>query len=55
MFLLEPRCHALLPVDIAAFLAIVLFVIIALDRPLCGDMGIPADSYQRIYDHHMRP
>jgi len=32
----------------------VLFVIFALDRPLCGDMAISADSYQLVYDHHMK-
>ena len=30
------------------------FVIIALDRPLCGDMGIKAGSYQLVYDHYMK-
>jgi hypothetical protein len=29
-------------------------VIFALDRPLTGDMGIGPDSYQLIYDHHMK-
>jgi len=41
-------------VGLAGFLAMVLFVIIALDRPFQGDMGITAESYQLVYDHHMR-
>lgn len=38
---------------LASFVAMVLFVIVSLDRPFIGDMGITADSYQLIYDHHM--
>jgi hypothetical protein len=30
------------------------FVIVALDRPFSGAMGVPPDSYQLIYEHHMR-
>lgn len=41
-------------VGLAGFLAMVLFVIFALDRPFVGDMGITAESYQLVYDHHMR-
>jgi hypothetical protein len=40
---------------LAGFLAMVLFVIIALDRPFVGETGITAESYQLVYDHHMRP
>jgi len=48
------RFEALLIIGVAGFLAMVLFMIIALDRPLCGDMAIGPDSYQLIYDHHMK-
>lgn len=48
------RYHGLLLVCLAGFIAMVLFVIIALDRPFVGDLGITADSYQLIYDHHMK-
>jgi hypothetical protein len=34
--------------------AMVLFVIITLDRPFQGEMAIPADSYQLIYDQLMK-
>jgi hypothetical protein len=50
----NPRFHAVLLVGLASFLAMVLFVIIALDRPLSGAAGITADSYQLIYDHQMK-
>lgn len=47
--------QAALLVGVAGFLAMVLFVIIALDRPFIGELGITADSYVLVYDHHMRP
>ena len=39
---------------VAAFLAMELFVIIALDHPFSGDTGITAGSYQLVYEHHMK-
>jgi len=48
------RFQYLLLVLLAGFIAMVLFVIVALDRPFSGDLGITADSYQLIYDHHMK-
>jgi hypothetical protein len=50
----NPRFQAILLLGLAGFLAMVLFVIIALDRPFRGDLGISAESYQLIYDHHMK-
>lgn len=50
----NPRFQALLLLGVSGFLAMVLFVIVALDRPFVGEMGITADSYQLIYDHHMK-
>ena len=44
----------ILLVSLAGFMAMVLFVIISLDRPFMGDTGITAESYQLIYDHHMK-
>jgi hypothetical protein len=49
------RFQALLLLAVAGFLAMVLFVIVALDRPFVGEMGITAESYQLVYDHHMAP
>lgn len=48
------RFQAILLLGLSGFLAMVLFVIIALDRPFRGAMAITADSYQLIYDHHMK-
>lgn len=49
------RYQPILLVGLAGFLAMVLFIIITLDRPMCGDMGITSDSDQLIYEHHMKP
>ena len=49
------RFHVILLIGLTSLLVMVLFVIFALDRPLCGDMAISAESYQLIYDHHMKP
>jgi hypothetical protein len=46
--------QTLLLIGVAGFVAMVLFVIIALDRPFVGTMGITADPYQLIFDHHMK-
>ena len=46
--------QALMLVGVAGSLAMVLLVIIALDRPFAGRTGITAESYQLIYDHHMK-
>ena len=46
--------QAILVAGLAGFVAMVLFVIITLDRPFQGEMAIPADSYQLIYDQLMK-
>ena len=50
----DARFHAILVVGLAGFVAMVLFVIVSLDRPFQGAMAIPADSYQLIYDQLMK-
>jgi Protein of unknown function (DUF4239) len=45
------RFQAVLLLGLSGFLAMVLFVIIALDSPFSGDTGISADSYQLVIDH----
>jgi len=50
----DARFHAILMVGLAGFMAMVLFVIVSLDRPLRGAMAIPADSYQLVYDQLMK-
>lgn len=43
-----------LVVCLAGFLSMILFVIIALDRPFQGDMAVGPDSYQSVYDMLMK-
>jgi hypothetical protein len=50
----EPHFQAVLVAGLAGFVAMVLFVIISLDRPLQGVMAIPPDSYQLVYDQLMK-
>lgn len=49
----DVRLHGILVTLLATFVACVIFVTIAMDHPFRGDLGIPADSYQLIYDHLM--
>ena len=46
--------QAILVSGIAGFLAMVLFVIISLDRPFQGAMAISPDSYERVRDQLMK-
>jgi hypothetical protein len=47
------RLHATLVTLLATFIASVIFVVLAMDHPFRGDLGISAESYQLIYDHLM--
>jgi hypothetical protein len=35
-------------------MGLVIFMIVALDRPFRGDLGLPPDPYQLIYDQLMK-
>ncbi len=50
----DQRLHLILVVLLATFIAIVIFVVLAFDRPFRGDMGIGSEPYQLIYDQLMR-
>jgi len=50
----EPQFQAVLVAGLAGFVAMVLFVIVSLDRPFQGAMAISADSYQLVYDQLMK-
>jgi Protein of unknown function (DUF4239) len=50
----DARLQAILMAGLSGFVAMVLFVIISLDRPFHGAMAIPADSYQLIHDQLMK-
>jgi hypothetical protein len=50
----DGQFQAILVLGLSGFVAMVLFVIISLDRPFYGGMAIPPDSYQLIYDQLMK-
>ena len=50
----DARFKTILMVGLAGFVAMVLFVIVSLDRPFQGPMAVGADSYQLIHDQLMQ-
>jgi hypothetical protein len=40
---------------LSVFIGLIIFMILALDRPFRGDLGISADPYRLIYDQLMKP
>jgi hypothetical protein len=51
----DVRLHGILVTLLAAFMGLVIFMILALDQPFRGDLGINPQSYQLVYDHLMKP
>lgn len=51
----DARLHATLVTLLATFIALVIFMILSLDRPFRGDLGLPPTPYQLIYDQLMKP
>jgi hypothetical protein len=51
----DVRLHGILVTLLAAFMGLVIFMILALDQPFRGDIGIGSQSYQLVYDHLMKP
>lgn len=49
----DARLHAVLVAMLATFIASVIFVVIALDHPFRGDLGIRTEAYELIYDQLM--
>jgi hypothetical protein len=50
----DVHLHAILVTLLAAFMGLVIFMILALDRPFRGDLGIGPEPYQLIYDQLMK-
>ena len=50
----DSRLHTILVVLLATFMALVIFVVLAFDRPFRGDLGITTESYRIIYDQLMK-
>jgi len=51
----DARLHGILVTLLAGFMGLVIFMILALDQPFRGDLGIGPQAYQLIYDHLMKP
>ena len=49
----DARLHMSLVVLLATFIALVIFVVLAFDRPFRGDMGISSEPYQLVYEQLM--
>jgi len=50
----DPRLQGIQVLLLATFIGLVIFMIVALDRPFRGDLGIRSDPYQLIYDQLMK-
>jgi len=50
----DARLHFIQVMLLATFIGLVIFMIIALDRPFRGDLALRPDPYQLIYDHLMK-
>jgi hypothetical protein len=50
----DVRLHAILVTLLATFIASVIFIMLAMDQPFRGDLGITAEAYELIYNHLMK-
>jgi hypothetical protein len=50
----DVRLHIIEVLLLAVFIGLVIFMILALDRPFRGDLGIRPDPYQLVYDQLMK-
>lgn len=51
----DARLHIVEVLLLAVFIGLIIFMILSLDRPFRGDLGIRADPFQLIYDQLMKP
>lgn len=51
----DARLHMTLVILLTAFFAMVIFVVLAFDRPFRGDMGVESEPYQLVYEQLMKP
>jgi hypothetical protein len=50
----DVRLQGILVLLLAVFIGLIIFMILALDRPFRGDLGLRPDPYQLIYDQLMK-
>ncbi len=51
----DARLQAILVILLAVFMGLIIFMILALDQPFRGDLGISSQPYQLIYNQLMKP
>jgi hypothetical protein len=51
----DARLHAIEVGLLSLFVGLVIFMIVALDRPFRGDLGVNAEPYQLLHDQLMKP
>jgi hypothetical protein len=49
----DARLHVVEVLLLAVFIGLVIFMVLSLDRPFRGDLGISAEPYQLVYDQLM--
>ena len=49
------RLHGIMVILLATFIALIIFMIFALDRPFHGELGLSPEPYQLVYDQLMKP
>jgi hypothetical protein len=50
----DVRLHGILASLLAIFMGLAIFLIMSLDRPFRGDLGIKPKAYELVYDHLMK-
>ena len=50
----DARLHGMEVLLLAVFIGLIIFMILSLDRPFRGDLGVGAEPYQLIYDQLMK-
>ncbi len=51
----DARLHTIQVLFLALFIGLVIFMILALDRPFRGDLGLSSQPHQLVYDRLMKP
>jgi hypothetical protein len=51
----DVRLHGIMVIFLATFMALIIFMIFALDRPFHGEVGLSPEPYQLVYDQIMKP
>lgn len=51
----DPRLQEILVVLLATFIGLLIFLILALDQPFRGDLGIGPEAYELVYNQIMKP